>query len=49
MNCEITLFKLNDFKLQNNQIKEGINNIAEQIVLKVFDKSDYFEFYKNKK
>jgi hypothetical protein len=49
MNCEITLFKLNDFKLQNNQIKEGINNITEQIVLKVFDKSDYFEFYKNKK
>lgn len=49
MNCEITLFKLNDFKLQNKQIKEEINKITEEIVLEVFDKSEYFEFHKNKK
>ncbi len=49
MNCEITLFKINDFKIQNKLIKEEIDRIITKIITDVFDESDYFEFYKNKK
>lgn len=49
MNCEITLFKLNDFKIQNKKIKDEINKILENIILDIFEESEYFEFHKNKK
>jgi hypothetical protein len=49
MNCELTLFKLNDFKIQNKLIKEEINRVIEKMILEVFDESEYFEFHKNKK
>jgi hypothetical protein len=49
MNCEITLFKLNDFKIHNKQIKEELNKIINKIILDVFEESEYFEFHKNKK
>ena len=49
MNCEITLFKLNDFKIQDKKIKECIKQISNDVILKVFDVSPYFEFHKTKK
>lgn len=49
MNCEITLFKLNDFKIHNKQIKEELNKTINKIILDVFEESEYFEFHKNKK
>jgi hypothetical protein len=49
MNCEITLFKLNNFKIQDKKIKEHISEIISNIIESVFDESEYFEFHKNKK
>jgi hypothetical protein len=49
MNCEITLFKLNDFKIQNKKIKESIGEISDNLIINVFDNSPHFEFYKSKK
>ena len=49
MNCEITLFKLNSFKIQDKKIKEHIKEIISNIIEQVFDESEYFEFHKSKK
>lgn len=49
MNCEITLFKLNNFKIQDKKIKEHITEIISNIIESVFDESEYFEFHKTKK
>ena len=49
MNCEITLFKLNNFKIQDKKIKEHITEIITNIIESDFDESEYFEFYKTKK
>jgi hypothetical protein len=49
MNCEITLFKLNNFKIQNKKIKEHMKEIISTIIEDVFDESHYFEFHKSKK
>lgn len=49
MNCEITLFKLNNFKIQDKKIKEHIKDIISDIIEYVFDESEYFEFHKTKK
>jgi hypothetical protein len=49
MNCEITLFKLNNFKIQDKKIKEHITEIISSIIESVFDESEYFEFHKTKK
>ena len=49
MNCEITLFKLNNFKIQDKKIKEHMKEIISIIIEDVFDESNYFEFHKSKK
>ena len=49
MNCEITLFKLNSFKIQDNIIKEEVKKLVGEIIDGVFEQSDYFSFHKNKK
>lgn len=49
MNCEITLFKLNDFKIQDKKIKEHIKNLVNGVILEIFEESPYFDFYKTKK
>ena len=49
MNCEITLFKLNDFKIQNNLISEWIKTITSKVISEVFEYNPNFKFYKTKK
>ena len=49
MNCEITLFKLNDFKIQDKKIKENVSNIINNIINDVFEDSPNFTFHKTKK
>lgn len=49
MNCEITLFKINDFKIQNKKIKDNINYVVNDLIENVFNQSEYFEFSKTKK
>jgi hypothetical protein len=49
MSCEITLFKLNDFKIQNKIIKDNIISLLDKLINEVFEESEYFEFTKTKK
>jgi hypothetical protein len=49
MNCEITLFQKNLFKLQEKNIQKELNRITEIITTEVLDSSEYFEFTKTKK
>lgn len=49
MSCEITLFKINSFKIQDKRIKDETKKIVTEIISEVFDTSNYFSFHKNKK
>lgn len=49
MNCELTLFKLNNFKIQNKLIKEEVNKIITTVISDVLETNTYFKFFKNKK
>lgn len=49
MNCEITLFQKNLFKLQEKNIQKELNRITEIITTEVLDSSEYFKFTKTKK
>jgi hypothetical protein len=49
MNCEITLYKLNNFKIQNNLINDGITLVTSRVIEEVFELNTYFTFYKTKK
>ena len=49
MSCEITLFKINSFKIQDKRIKDETKKIVNEITSKIFDTSMYFTFHKYKK
>lgn len=49
MNCEITLFQKNLFKLQEKTIQEELDNISQLITEEILDDSEYFKFSKTKK
>ncbi len=48
MNCEITLFQKNSFKLQEKIIKDNLDVMLNTIVTDVLDNNIYFEFQKTK-
>jgi hypothetical protein len=49
MNCEITLFQNNSFKLQEKIIQENIDRILNDVINNVLNDNPYFKFYKKKK
>jgi hypothetical protein len=49
MNCEITLFQRNTFKLQEKQIQDSFDELIHNIINNVFDDNIYFKFHKRKK
>lgn len=49
MNCEITLYKLNNFKIQNKIINDSVKDVTTKLVSELFDINPYFKFYKTKK
>lgn len=49
MSCDVTLFKLNDFKINDNIIKTSVTKVINELIYEVFEKSDYFKFTKTKK
>jgi hypothetical protein len=49
MNCEITLFQKNLFKLQENNIQDELNNMSEIITEDILEDTKYFKFNKKKK
>lgn len=48
MNCEITLFQKNSFKLQEKIIKDNLDVMLNTIITDVLDNNIYFEFHKTK-
>jgi len=48
MNCEVTLFQKNNYNMQNQLIKDTLNDIIEILLDDVFNDSEYFEFTQNK-
>jgi len=48
MNCEITFYQKQNFKLQEKSIEKGLDNILQDIVTNVLDNTIYFNFYKGK-
>jgi hypothetical protein len=49
MNCELTLYKLNDFKIQNNLINDAVKLVTSKVIAEVFDLNPHFTFHKTKK
>lgn len=49
MHCEITLYQINSFKIQEKVIKKNIDKIIENISNNVLNRVEYFDFYKRKK
>ena len=49
MNCEITLFQRNTFKLQEKHIQDSFGELIHNIINNVFDDNIYFKFHKRKK
>lgn len=49
MNCEVTFYQKNSFKLQEKAIQDTLDEILEKIMEEVLDSSIYFEFHKGKK
>ena len=49
MNCEITLYKLNNFKIQSNLINDAVKSVTTKVITEVFDLNPYFTFHKTKK
>lgn len=49
MNCEITLYQKNLFKLQEKKIQNELNNITQIITTDIFENVKYFNFSKTKK
>lgn len=49
MSCEITLFQVNNYLIDSDEITEEINNIVNRVLDDVFRTNDYFQFFKKKK
>jgi hypothetical protein len=49
MSCEITLFKINDFKIQNDIINDSLMNLISDLIENVFKDNKHFKFHKTKK
>jgi hypothetical protein len=48
MNCEITLFKLNNFQIQEKEIEDSVKNLIKLIIEDVFNTNKHFKFHKKK-
>ena len=49
MSCEITLFQINNYLLDSDEISKEINQIIKFILDDIFESNKYFKFYKKKK
>ena len=49
MNCEVTLFQKNLFKLQEKNIQNELNRISKIITIEILEDNEYFKFSKTKK
>ena len=49
INCELTLFLNSEIPVNSDFMKQQLTDITENIINRVFNKNDYFVFYKKKK
>lgn len=48
MNCEITLYQKNQFKIQEKLIQKELKNITDFVINEILEKNEYFKFTKTK-
>lgn len=48
MSCEITLFQVHSFKIQEKIIQDSLNELLDNLISNVFEKDKYFNYYKGK-
>lgn len=48
MSCEITLFQIHSFKIQEKIIQDSLDELLNTIIQNVFNKDIYFNYHKNK-
>lgn len=49
MSCEITLFQINNYLLESEEISKEVNRIVKVIIDDVFENNKYFKFFKKKR
>lgn len=48
MSCEITLFQIHSFKIQETIIQDSLNELVNNIIQNVFERDIYFNYHKTK-
>lgn len=48
MSCEITLFQIHSFKIQEKIIQDSLNELVNKLIEEVFDTDIYFTYHKTK-
>lgn len=48
MNCEITLYQIHSFKIQEKVIQESLNELVNNLIEGVFKNDIYFTYHKTK-
>ena len=49
MSCEITLYQLNNYSIDSNELSTDINQLIKIILKNVFEDNQHFKFFKKKK
>lgn len=48
MSCEITLFQIHSFKIQEKIIQDSLNELVNKLIEEVFETDIYFTYHKTK-
>jgi hypothetical protein len=48
MCCELTLFQKHDFKIQEKEVQESLNNTLNELLVNVLEENNYFDFHRGK-
>jgi hypothetical protein len=48
MSCEITLFQLHSFKIQEKVIQDSLDELIDNLLENIFKREKYFKYYKRK-
>lgn len=49
MSCEVTFYLNVEMPVNSEEMKTNLNNVAQELINKVFEQCDTFEFYKRKR
>jgi hypothetical protein len=49
MSCEVTFYLNVEIPVNSEEMKTNLNNVAQELIDKVFEQCDTFDFYKRKR